>query len=100
MDKLEQERTRNLDKLEPPAKPDQHKRQQQSQQVTDSLKWNEAKIRALMIDAMLLQAGWDVSNPAQVGLEVEVDFPGGGEVFDKYVYSRPSHGFIKTLISI
>lgn len=75
MDKLEQERTRNLDKLDPPAKPDQQKRQLQSQKVADSLQWNEAKTRALMIDAMLLQAGWDVSNPAQVGQEVEVDFP-------------------------
>nr|WP_233101131.1 MULTISPECIES: DEAD/DEAH box helicase family protein [Pseudomonas] len=73
MDKLEQERTRNLDQL---VKPDQQKRQQQSQKVADSLQWNEAKTRALLIDAMLLQAGWDVSNPAQVGHEVEVDFPG------------------------
>ncbi|WP_249364934.1 type I restriction endonuclease [Pseudomonas aeruginosa] len=76
MDKLEQERTRHLDKVDPPAKPDQQKRQQQSQQVADSLQWNEAKTRALLIDAMLLQAGWDVSNPAQVGQEVDVDFPG------------------------
>lgn len=75
MDKLEQERTRHLDKVDAPAKPDQQKRQQQSQQVADSLQWNEAKTRALLIDAMLLQAGWDVSNPAQVGLEVDVDFP-------------------------
>src|SRR5690554_6260309 len=72
---LEHQRTRNLEKLEPPARPDQQKRQRESQQVADSLQWNEAKTRALMIDAMLLQAGWDVSNPAQVGLEVEVDFP-------------------------
>lgn len=76
MDKLEQERTRNLDKLDEPAKPDQQRRQQQSQKVADSLQWNEAKTRALLIDAMLLQAGWDVSNPAQVSHEVEVDFPG------------------------
>ena len=76
MDKLEQERTRHLDKVGPPAKPDQQKRQQQSQKVADSLQWNEAKTRALLIDAMLLQAGWDVSNPAQVGQEVDVDFPG------------------------
>ncbi|MDH4654096.1 DEAD/DEAH box helicase family protein [Pseudomonas sp. BN606] len=75
MEKLEQERTRNLDRLEPPAKPDQQKRQQQSQKVADSLQWNEAKTRTLLIDAMLLQAGWDVGNPTQVGLEVEVDFP-------------------------
>ncbi|MCK0536687.1 DEAD/DEAH box helicase family protein [Alcanivorax sp. CY1518] len=72
---LEQQRTRGLEKLQPPARPDQQKRQRESQQVADSLQWNEAKTRALMIDAMLLQAGWDVSNPAQVGLEVEVDFP-------------------------
>ncbi|WP_145156058.1 DEAD/DEAH box helicase family protein [Pseudomonas oryzihabitans] len=76
MEKLEQERTRNLDKLEPPAKPDQQKRQQQSQRVADSLQWNEAKTRALLIDVMLAQAGWDVSNSAQVGQEVEVDFRG------------------------
>ncbi|WPC04715.1 DEAD/DEAH box helicase family protein [Pseudomonas benzenivorans] len=75
MEKLEQERTRHLDKLEPPAKPDQQKRQQQSQKVADSLQWNEAKTRALLIDAMLVQAGWDISNPSQVGQEVEVDFP-------------------------
>ncbi|HHG4670967.1 TPA: DEAD/DEAH box helicase family protein [Pseudomonas aeruginosa] len=75
MDKLEQERTRNLDKLEPPAKPDQQKRQQQSQKVADSLQWNEAKTRALLIDAMLVRAGWDISNPSQVGQEAEVDFP-------------------------
>jgi len=76
MERLDQERIRNLEKLDPPAKPDQQKRQQQSQQVADSLQWSEAKTRELLIDAMLLQAGWDVSNPAQVGHEVEVDFPG------------------------
>jgi len=70
----ERQRTRNLEKLDPPARPDQQKRQRESQQVADSLQWNEAKTRALMIDAMLLQAGWDVGNPAQVGLEVPVDF--------------------------
>lgn len=75
MEKLEQERIRNLDKLEPPAKPDQQKRQQQSQKVADSLQWNEAKTRALLIDAMLVQAGWDIGNTSQVGQEVDVDFP-------------------------
>ncbi len=87
MDKLEQERTRHLDKVDAPAKPDQQKRQQQSQKVADSLQWNEAKTRALLIDAMLLQAGWDASNPAQVGQEVDVDFP--DNVSGK---GRPSEG--------
>lgn len=75
MDQLERERTKNIDKLEPPARPDQDKRKQQSQQVADSLQWNEAKTRALLIDTMLVQAGWDISNPDQVGKEIEVVFP-------------------------
>ncbi len=84
---LERERTRNVENLEPPAKPDQQKRQRESQQVADSLQWDEAKTRALMIDVMLLQAGWDVGNPAQVGQEVEVDFPNNpsGKGFADYV---------------
>src|SRR5690606_7759101 len=45
MDQLERERTKNLDRLEPPARPDQDKRKQESQQVADSLQWNEAKTR-------------------------------------------------------
>ncbi len=75
MDQLERERTKNIETLEAPSKPDQQKRKQQSEQVADSLQWNEAKTRALLIDAMLLQAGWDIQNPDQVGQEVEVKFP-------------------------
>ncbi len=75
MAQVELERTRNVDKLEPIVKSDQHKRQQQSQKVADSLQWNEAKTRALLVDAMLLQAGWDTKNPDQVGQEFEVLFP-------------------------
>lgn len=84
---LEAERVKNIEKLEAPAKPDQQKRKQQSQQVADSLQWSEAKTRALLIDAMLLQAGWDVSNPAQVGQEVEVEFPNNpsGKGYADYV---------------
>ncbi len=75
IEQLEHERTRNIEKLGPPAGPDQQKRQRQSQQVADSLQWNEAKTRDLLIDALLLQAGWDVKNPESVGQEVAVDFP-------------------------
>ncbi len=46
-----------------------------SQQVADSLEWNEDKTRKLLIDAMLLRAGWDVADPEQVGIEVEVEYP-------------------------
>jgi type I restriction enzyme R subunit len=75
MDELERERIKNIDRLEAPAKPDQQKRKQQSQQVAASLQWNEDKTRALLIDAMLLQAGWDISNNDQVGQEFEVVYP-------------------------
>ncbi len=72
---LEYERTQSKYRVEAPAGPDQDKRRQQSQQVADSLQWNEAKTRALLIDTMLTQAGWDIANPSVVGQEVEVDFP-------------------------
>ncbi|WP_230425693.1 DEAD/DEAH box helicase family protein [Spartinivicinus ruber] len=75
LEQLERERTKNLEYLEPPVKPDAQKRLNASQQVADSLQWNEAKTRALLIDAMLLQAGWDINNKDQVGQEVAVDFP-------------------------
>lgn len=63
------------------------KRRQSSQQTADSLQWNEDKTRKLIIDTMLLRAGWDVSNPDQVGIEVEVDFPDNpsGKGFCDYV---------------
>lgn len=87
IEQLERERTRNIEKLEPPANAGQKERKQQSQLVSDSLMWSEAKTRALMIDAMLLQAGWDIQNSAQVGLEVEVKFPNNpsGKGFVDYV---------------
>lgn len=74
IEQLEQERSKKA-ATEPPAIPDQQKRQQHSQQVADSLQWNETKTRQLLIDAMLLQAGWDIDNLEQVGQEVELPFP-------------------------
>ncbi len=73
LDKLEKERTKNSAKLPQPENSENLK--QQSQQVANSLEWNEDETRQLMIDAMLIQAGWDINNPDKVGIEVEVDFP-------------------------
>jgi type I restriction enzyme R subunit len=42
--------------------------------VADSLQWDEAKTRKQLIDTMLLQAGWDVTDETKVGIEVEVEF--------------------------
>ena len=75
MEELEKERLKNAEKATEPTLEEQAQRKQQSQNVADSLQWNEAKTRALLIDAMLLQAGWDIKNPDQVGIEFEVDFP-------------------------
>ncbi|MCZ2722399.1 DEAD/DEAH box helicase family protein [Marinomonas sp. 15G1-11] len=75
LEQIEKERTKNLKYLDAPAFPDQQKRKQESEAVADSLQWNEAKTRKLLIDAMLVQAGWNVSDPDSVGIEVEVAFP-------------------------
>jgi type I restriction enzyme, R subunit len=75
MEQLEQERTQHSDQLPEPNTAERQQRQQQSQQVADSLQWNEEKTREMLIDAMILQAGWDIHNKDQVGQEVEVDFP-------------------------
>jgi type I restriction enzyme R subunit len=72
---LEQERAKNLKGIDAPAKPDQQKRYAQSQKTADSLQWNEAETRRLLIDTLLLQAGWPVEDPEQVGQEVKLDFP-------------------------
>lgn len=87
LEQLEQKRVRDLEKVETPAPADQKVRQQRSEQVAGSLQWSEAKTRKLLIDAMLLQAGWDVGSPAQVGMEVEVDFPdnASGKGYADYV---------------
>jgi type I restriction enzyme R subunit len=75
LEALDKERTKQSEKLPEPASEEITKRKNESQQVADSLQWNEAKTRELLIDAMLLQAGWDVSNPDEVGIEFEVEYP-------------------------
>lgn len=44
-----------------------------SQQTANSLEWDENKTRQLLIDTQLVQAGWDINNPDQVGIEIEVE---------------------------
>lgn len=43
-----------------------------SQHTANSLEWDENKTRQLLIDTQLAQAGWNVSNSEQVGIEIEV----------------------------
>jgi len=72
---LERERTRYAAQLPQPSEPERKERRRQSQAVANSLQWNEEKTRLLLIDSLLVQAGWDVSDESLVGQEVEVDFP-------------------------
>ncbi len=74
LEQLDRERLKNkpVDELNTSEK---RNRKQGSEKIADSLQWNEAKTRALMIDAMLVQAGWDMHNPESVSTEFAVDFP-------------------------
>ncbi len=45
----------------------------QSANVANSLDWDEATTRKLLIDTMLVQAGWDLKDPDQVTLEHPVE---------------------------
>src|SRR5690606_19241431 len=87
LDALDRERTKHSAIISEPAPQDAIKRKSASQQVADSLQWSEAKTRALMIDTMLIQAGWDIKNAEQVGQEFEVVFPNNksGKGYADYV---------------
>lgn len=44
-----------------------------SAQTANSLEWNEETTRKLLIDTQLAKAGWDITNPESVGIEVVVN---------------------------
>lgn len=74
LEELDKERLKKASQAQEPTTEQQHQRKNASQSVADSLQWNEAKTRALLIDAMLIQAGWDVHDKQNVSLEFEVKF--------------------------
>lgn len=84
---LEKARSKHADDNQEPNSEGKAHRKQQSQAIADSLQWSEAKTRELLIDTMLLQTGWDVTDSDQVGQEVEVAFPNNpsGKGFVDYV---------------
>ena len=75
LEELDKERLKKASQAQEPTTEQQHQRKNASQSVADSLQWSEAKTRALLIDAMLIQAGWDVHDKQNVSLEFEVKFP-------------------------
>ncbi len=44
----------------------------QTNQAVNVLQFNEAETRKLLIDQLLVEVGWDLANPAEVGQEIEV----------------------------
>lgn len=72
---LEQERIKFSESFTTPDTQEMARRRQASQKVADSLQWSEAQTRAMLIDAMLIQAGWDIHDKNQATLEFEVNFP-------------------------
>lgn len=75
IDALERERIKNAERL-PELNPQEAlQRKTQSQQVAQSLQWDEAKTRALLIDIMLQKAGWYIEDKQQVSLEFVLDYP-------------------------
>lgn len=75
IDELDLERAKQAENQPEPSEPEKQAKKSQSDQVADSLQWDEAKTRSLLIDAMLNQAGWEVGNTELVSEEFEVDFP-------------------------
>lgn len=75
LEALEKERAKNAELIATPSEEAISSTKKASESVANSLQWNEAKTRALLIDLMLSKAGWDVKNPQQVSLEFEVEFP-------------------------
>jgi len=71
LDKLDKEQAKQ--KVEESNKTDWDSSKKASKEVADSLQWDEAKTRTLLIDTMLTQAGWDLKNKEQVSLEYPVE---------------------------
>jgi type I restriction enzyme R subunit len=74
IDALDAERAKAAENIAVPTGEVQLAKQQASQSTAQSLQWDEAKTRALLIDALLQQAGWGVTDSNQVSVEFELQF--------------------------
>ena len=64
LDKIDKEQAKQ--KITESTESEWQQSKQQSQRAADSLQWDEAKTRTLLIDTMLMQAGWDLNDKDQV----------------------------------
>ena len=71
IESLDKERLKAQQTSSTPA--EQETARARSQSAADSLQWDEAKTRRLLVDAMLAQAGWVLSDRHQVTLEHPVE---------------------------
>lgn len=84
-DELDRERLKNQ-KFQQLSIEHAQEKQKRSQQSASSLNWNEANTRKFMIDTMLLAAGWSLSDPEQVQVEVPVNMKDGSTGYVDYVF--------------
>ena len=95
LDRLDQANTKAQQSQAESSELERHQSHQQSQQTANSLEWDEAKTRQLLIDTMLEQAGWKISNIEQVTLEhpIEHQPTASGKGYADYVlwdgYGKP-----------
>lgn len=71
---LEREQAKAAAKTTESTESEREASRTKSKATADSLQWNEAKTRELLIDAMLIQAGWDLTDKEQVTFEEPVEF--------------------------
>jgi len=73
LDKLDQANAKAQQAQQESSETERQQSRQQSEKTADSLQWDEAKTRQMLIDVMLEQAGWNISDKEQVTLEHPVE---------------------------
>src|SRR5690606_29908089 len=84
-EELDRERLKNL-KAETITTELAQQKRARSTDVAQSLEWNEEKTRKFIIDNMVLTAGWDITDTAQVQLEFPVTMKDGKQGYVDYVF--------------
>lgn len=84
-EELDRERLKNL-KAETITTELAQEKRARSTDVAQSLEWNEEKTRKFIIDNMVLTAGWDITDTAQVQLEFPVTMKDGKQGYVDYVF--------------
>jgi type I restriction enzyme, R subunit len=72
LDEKDKEQEALRKSLKEKTEAEKHELKAKGQKVANSLGFNEAETRKKLIDVMLAEAGWNVDDPDEVGIEVEI----------------------------